>query len=124
MNLADANVVVRLLLPLRGEQHREAVTFVQAHGPLEVGEAVLAESCWILERRYRMKRADVAMLLRGALNSDELISWDPALVDRALDLMEYLPRLSVVDCLLLARSFNGHSILTFDRRLARALENL
>lgn len=124
MNLADTNVVVSLLLPSRDEQHREAASFVREHGPLEVGEAVLAECCWVLERRYRMKREDIASLLRGALNTDQLTAWDPALVDRALDLMEYLPRLSVVDCLLLSRSFDGHSVLTFDRRLQRALEGL
>ena len=124
MNLADANVVVSLLLAVRGEQHREAVGHAREHGPLIVGESVLAESCWVLERRYRLKRADLASLLRGALDAQALTAWDPPLVDRALDLMERLPRLSVVDCLLAVRAFDGHRVFTFDRRLAKALEQL
>lgn len=124
MNLADTNVVVSLLLPFRGEQHREAVAYARAHGPLVVGESVLAESCWVFERRYRLKRADVAALLRGALEAEDLMAWDPALVDRALDLMERLPRLSIVDCILAVRTFDGHRVFTFDRRLEKALEQL
>lgn len=124
MNLADTNVVVSLLLPLRGEQHREAVAYAQSQGPLVVGESVLAESCWVLERRYGMKRAHVAALLHEALESDDLTAWDSALVDCALNLMERLPRLSVVDCILAARAFDGHSVLTFDRRLEKALDQL
>jgi predicted nucleic acid-binding protein len=124
MNLADTNVVVSLLLPLRGEQHREALACARAHGPLAVGEAILAETCWVLERRYRLKRTDVAALLREAFEAEDLTAWDPVLVERALALMERMPRLSIVDCILAVRVSNGDRVFTFDRRLEKALEQL
>lgn len=124
MNLADTNVVVSLLLPLRGEQHREALAHAREYGPLEVGEAVLAETCWVLERRYRLERMDVAALLHGAFETEDLRAWDPLLVERALALMEHLPRLSIVDCILAVRVLDGDRVFTFDRRLHKALEQL
>lgn len=124
MTFVDTNALVSLLLPARGRQHHEAIAYVAENGPLVVSEAVLVEACWVLERAYRLDRADCSRLLREALDSESLISWDPVLVDRALDMMEGLRALSVVDCLLLARSYDGQTVLTFDRRLQRAMERL
>lgn len=124
MNLADTNVVVSLLLPARGEQHREALIYARMHGPLVVGESVLAETCWVLERRYQLRRADVASLLHDALGTEGLMAWNPALAERALALMTRLPHLSIVECLLAVRVVEGSRAFTFDRRLQKSLERL
>lgn len=124
MMLVDANAVVGLLVESRGRQHREAVAFATERGPLSVGESVLVETCWVLERSYGMSRSTVAALLRAALATEELVSWDPDVSERALHIMERLPSLSIVDSLLLARAADGNAVFTFDRRLLRAVERL
>ena len=78
----------------------------------------------MLERVYMHPRQKVARLLQLALESEEITPWDRALAGRALELMQVDPRLSIVDCILLSRAYGGEFVLTFDRRLERALENL
>jgi predicted nucleic-acid-binding protein len=94
----------------------------RAHGRLEIGEAVLGESCWVLERKYGMSRREVAMVVRDVLGSRDFVAWDPELADRALARMHSSSRFALVDCLLLERAVAGESVLTFDRDLARAIE--
>jgi predicted nucleic-acid-binding protein len=120
--LGDANTLVSALVSGREEQHRTAVATARIHGRLEIGEAVLGEACWVLERTYGTPRRDVATIVRAALGSRQLVAWDPDLADAALTRMQSDPRFALADCLLLARAAAGESVLTFDRDLARAIE--
>jgi predicted nucleic-acid-binding protein len=120
--LGDANTLVAALVSDREEQHRTDVAAARIHGRLEIGEAVLAEACWVLERTYGMPRRDVAAIVRAALGSRHFVAWDPDLADVALTRMQSSPRFALADCLLLARAAAGASVLTFDRDLARAIE--
>ena len=120
--LGDANTLVAALVSDREEQHQSAVEMARIHGRLEIGEAVLGESCWVLERKYGVPRRAVAMIVRDMLNSRDFVAWNPELADRALARMHSSPRCAFVDCLLLERAVSGESVLTFDRDLARAIE--
>ncbi len=120
--LGDANTLVASLVTGREDQHRSAAAMARIHGRLEIGEAVLGESCWVLERKYRMPRREVAVIVRDLLGSRDFVAWDPELADRALARMHSSPRFSFVDCLLIERAVAGESVLTFDRDLARAIE--
>jgi predicted nucleic-acid-binding protein len=120
--LGDANALVAALVPGRDMQRRVGQDMARTNGPLEIGEAVLAEVCWVLERTYRVQRRMVAVLVRDALGSRDFRAWDPELADRALDRMHDSPRFAFVDCLLLERAIAGEPVLTFDLDLARAIE--
>lgn len=120
--LGDANTLVAALVAGREGQHRSAIATARIHGRLVIGEAVLGEVCWVLERQYGMSRRDVAMLVSAALDSDHFVAWDPDVADAALARMQASPRFSIVDCLLLERAVAGEPVLTFDRDLARAIE--
>ncbi len=120
--LGDANTLVAALVSGREVQHRSVVAMARIHGRLEMGEAVLGESCWVLERTYAMRRRDVAMIVREALGSRDFVAWDPLLADAALARMHLSPRFSFVDCLLLERAALGEAVFTFDHDLARAIE--
>jgi predicted nucleic-acid-binding protein len=120
--LGDASTLVAALVSDREEQHRSAVATARIHGRLEIGEAVLGESCWVLERTYGLPRREVAMIVREMLGSRDFVAWDPELADRALARMHSSPRFSFVDCLLIERALSGEQVLTFDRDLARAIE--
>lgn len=120
--LGDANALVAALVPGRDAQRRKATDAARANGPLQIGEAVLAEVCWVIERTYHLPRSAVAILVRAALGSRDFRAWNPSLADAALFRMEREPRFAFVDCLLLERAVAGEPVLTFDRDLARAIE--
>jgi predicted nucleic-acid-binding protein len=119
--LGDANSLISGLVPGREAQQREAIAAAREQGPLVIGEAVMAEVCWVLQRSYGTPRADVATIVHDSLDGARFVAWDPDLADRALDRMHSSPRFSFVDCLLLERAEAGESVLTFDRDLARAI---
>jgi predicted nucleic-acid-binding protein len=120
--LGDANSLISGLVPGRETKHRIAVAAAHGHGPLVIGEAVMAEVCWVLQRNYGIARRDVATIVRDALDGNRFIAWDPELADSALARMHDSPRFAFVDCLLLERAMEGESVLTFDLDLARAIE--
>jgi len=120
--LGDANSLISGLVPGRETQQRVAVAAAPEQGPLVIGEAVMAEVCWVLQRMYGIARPDVAIIIRDALDGNRFVAWDPDLADSALARMHSSPRFSFVDCLLLERAALGEPVLTFDRDLARAIE--
>lgn len=120
--LGDANALVAALVSGQEAQHQVVVGAARAQGALVIGEAVMAEVCWVLQRRYGIARRDVATIVRDALDGNRFIAWDTDLADLALARMHSAPRLSFVDCLLVERALAGESVLTFDRAVARAIE--
>jgi predicted nucleic-acid-binding protein len=120
--LGNANAMVAALVSGREDQRRATTDMVRERGRLEIGEGVLCEACWVLERTYRIPRSVVAEMARTVLGSPQFVAWDPALAESALSRMESEPRFALVDCLLLERAVAGESVFTFDRNLARAIE--
>lgn len=120
----DTNAVLAALLPERRDERARTAGWMLEHGRLTVAECVLVETCWVLESVYDYPRRHIARALRLALESEDLIAWDPVLADRSLALMEHDPRLGIVDCILASRTLDGDIVCTFDRRLNRTIENL
>ena len=120
--MVDTNILVSALVPQRGEQHLAAIALAEIESPYVVCEAVLVETCWVLSASYGADNNRIATLLTGVLSSGQLTTWDPRLVERTLTLLAERPALGIVDCLLCARSLEGDTVLTFDRRLARTIQ--
>ena len=120
--LADTNVLLAFLLEDRSVEREAVAAWVEAHGPLVIGEAVLVETCWVLGGGANSSREEGARRVRELLASSSFEVWDDDLVSDALELMERHPQLAIVDCLLAARAARGDAVLTFDRRLSRVID--
>jgi predicted nucleic acid-binding protein len=126
VTIVDTNVLIALMVDGRDSQRDAALTQLErSQSEADVAlvcEAVLVEACWVLERSYRLGRAEVAVVMRSLLSTPPLRTWDPALTDASLELMARRPALSVTDCLLLRRSADtGDPALSFDSGLVHEL---
>jgi len=77
MRALDTNVLVRFLVrddPGQYERAHAAIADAQARGePLFVGDLVLAETVWVLTRRYRVPKAEVVDVLARLVASRDLV---------------------------------------------------
>jgi predicted nucleic-acid-binding protein len=116
MKLADANVVLSLIVGDRSEQTALAEAALDPLGvPVLITEGVLVESASVLCWSYRFKRAAAAEALLGVLGTPGVVTWDRSRAERALRLMRADGALGLVDSLLIERALDeGDDILTFD----------
>ncbi|HZL06413.1 MAG TPA: PIN domain-containing protein [Coriobacteriia bacterium] len=122
--LADTNAVLAYLLSGRPAERATVAVWVDQHGPLLVTEGVFTEVCWALGTGAAPNRAILVEHVRRLLASSSFDLWDKRLVCTTLRLLERHPKLAVVDCLLAARGAGGDAVVTFDRGLAAAIEQL
>ncbi|GAB4287705.1 MAG: hypothetical protein Kow0067_12940 [Coriobacteriia bacterium] len=121
MRLLDTNVLVGLLAG-DGDRRDAALRVLQgAPEPHVVSESVLVETCWVLRAAYGVPNDTIARSLADLLGTEEILAWDARLAEEALEHLAARPTLGIVDCLLLARAGSGDAVVTFDRRLARAI---
>lgn len=84
----DTNVLVRLLVEDDDAQVARARAFVGAAvdrgEDLYVGDVVLCELVWVLERAYRFERAAIVTALRGLRGPRHVVLASSARVDRAI----------------------------------------
>lgn len=84
----DTNVVVRFLVQDDPDQSAAATRIFSALTETDPGficREVLVELVWVLERAYRLGRADIAQALDGLLESRELVIEDADRAARATD---------------------------------------
>ena len=118
MRAVDTNVLVRLLMRDDPRQAEAADTFVT--GGAWVSHVVLAELLWVLSSSYRLKRAQLTVLLEMLLKHEAITIQDSDVVQAALALFRH-GSADFSDCLVLATARKaGHLPLgTFDRRLSK-----
>lgn len=118
----DANAILRFLLQDNEEQFqyvRDVIKTENCYVTLEV----LAEVCYVLEGLYRVTREDIVVNFRR-LNKDVVI-FNVDVLLRALEIFNKTPKLDFVDCLLYGyKKEKGVSIITFDKKLLRRLEDV
>lgn len=117
----DTNVLARYLVRDEPRQTRAATRFIEASCTVEapgfVSLVVLCELVWVLERGYRYSRAQVAGLLRGLLQADDLaverseLAWQAlnAFEEGSADFADYVIGLT-------AHEAQAETTVTFDRR--------
>lgn len=122
--IADTNAVLAFLLEDRPTERRIVADWVADHGPLLITESVFVETCWVLGGGLAASRGDLVERIRRLIASSSFCAWDDGVVAVALELMEAHPRLAPVECILAARALRGDTVVTFDRKLDRVLEQL
>jgi len=120
----DTNVVVRYLAQDDDVQSAVATRFLAKltkDQPGFISAVVLAEISWVLSRRYRLGRNDIARTIRDLLETAELVIENSEVAYRALGV--YLTSASVefADVLIAetAALAGASETVTFDRNAAK-----
>jgi predicted nucleic-acid-binding protein len=118
----DTNVLVRLVLQDDERQARAAEQAVirarRQQTALFVSDVVLCEFVWVLTRRARLSRADIADAVEQLLHTELIVVSEAVVCENALaayrvgrgDFADYLIREQ-------ARAAEASEVLTFDRAL-------
>jgi predicted nucleic-acid-binding protein len=119
----DTNVLVRFLVQDDPDQARlaaEIFDLLTQAAPGFVSREVLVELVWVLERAYRLGRAEIAGALDGLLASTELVIEGADDVGPALELYRNegfgFADLTIAAA---ARRAGARELVTFDRKAAR-----
>lgn len=122
--LIDTNIVVRFLVRDNEAQYSRVIEwFKQAEsGQLELvlESVVVAETCFVLESFYKVKRANIADSMKTLLSQ----KWLKVPSRQALLSMwsDYESGLHFVDCFLIALSVSHRGgVLTFDKQIEQKI---
>ncbi|MFC9896649.1 PIN domain-containing protein [Nocardia sp. NPDC127579] len=118
--LLDTNILVRHLTQDPPEMGKRATAFLAESEALFLPDLILAETVYVLQCVYKVERPRVALLSRAIVGARNIITNDPAMLIRALDVYEH-DRLSFADAYLvaLAEADKGSSIASFDKGIDR-----
>lgn len=118
MTIVDANVLLRYLLNDVPDQAQRASSYIEGGASTTI--EVVAEVVYVLQGVYEVPREKVAQTLSDLFVRMHCERHDVLLA--ALDAYRETS-LDFVDCILLATSRLGKAeVLTFDKKLARAIE--
>ncbi|HYF87642.1 type II toxin-antitoxin system VapC family toxin [Azospirillum sp.] len=123
----DTNTLVRLIVDDDQEQAaraRSAVSRVVADGKrLFVNRIVLAEVVWVMERAYKLPRAEICSVLDRLLNTVDLIVEDREVALEALERYRAGPAGFADGLIAVGNRVSGCACtLTFDRKAVRLPE--
>ncbi|MFI1919246.1 PIN domain-containing protein [Nocardia sp. NPDC020380] len=116
----DTNILIRHLTQDPPEMGRRASTFLAQSDSLHLPDMILAETVYVLQSVYQVPRPQVAALARVLASSRNIVTDDPALLIRTIDVYEHY-RLSFADAYLvaLAEAAPGSSIASFDKGIGK-----
>ena len=120
----DTNIFLRFYLKDNPDQSARAAALIQSFAPPELGYislVTLAELIWVLDRTYRKSRGEISALIRGLLESKQVILENPDAVDQALRRFEST-NADFSDCLIerLCASAGCTKTVTFDVGAAKS----
>jgi len=116
----DTNILVGHLTGDPPAMARRATAYLAAAGELLLADLVVAETIYVLESFYEPPRAQVAQAIRSLLAFDAIVTVDPALVLRAVEVYE-TARIDFAEAYLVAcaESTGVGEIASFDRSIDR-----
>jgi predicted nucleic acid-binding protein len=116
----DTNILVRHLTGDPPAMSRRATAYLAAARELLLTDLVVAETVYVLESFYETPRAQVAEAIRSLLAFDAIVTVDPALVLRAVEVYE-TARIDFAEAYLVAcaESTGVGEIVSFDRSIDR-----
>jgi predicted nucleic-acid-binding protein len=119
MRAVDTNVIVRLIARDNQKQTDSAEAFI-ADGAW-VPSLVLAESVWVLEAVYGLRKSQISKAIAMLLEHQQLVLQDSNAVRAALNEYETYKGVGFTDCLVVAIvNQHGHTpVGTFDKKMAR-----
>jgi predicted nucleic-acid-binding protein len=116
----DTNILVRHLTGDPPAMARRATAFLASQPELYLADLIVAETVYVLESFYRAPRDQVATAMRSLIAMRSMITVDPALLLRAIEVYE-VDRLDFAEAYLVAcaESTGIGSIASFDKAIGR-----
>lgn len=118
--LVDTNVLIRHLTGDPPDMAARATAFLAAGHQMYLADLVVAETMYVLESFYEAPRAQIAMAMRSLLAMESMVTVDPAMLLRAIEVYE-VHRIDFAEASLAAsaESTGIGSVVSFDRSLDR-----
>jgi predicted nucleic acid-binding protein len=116
----DTNIIVRHLIGEPPDLASRATAFLAAEPELFLADLIVAETIYVLESFYKVPRETIAEAMRSLVALRSVITVDPALLLRALEVYE-IDRLDFAVAYLVAcaESSGVNRIASFDRSIDR-----
>ena len=116
----DANILVRHLTGDPADMAARATAYLAEAEELYLTDLIVAETVYVLESFYEVPRPQVAMAMRSLIAFDAIVTVDPALLLRAIEVYE-IDRLDFADAYLVAcaESTGVSSVASFDKSIDR-----
>lgn len=116
----DTNVLVRHLTGDPPEMAARATAFLADVEEVLLTDLILAETIYVLESFYKAPRPQVADAMRSLVAMDTVVTVDPAMLLRAVEVYE-LDRIDFAEAYLVAQaeSTGIHAIASFDKSIDR-----
>ena len=117
----DTNVLVRHLTHDHPEMGERATAFLASASRLLLADLIVAETVYVLEKFYEVPRPQVATAMRSLVAMDSVVTVDPALLLRAIEVYE-VDRLGFADSYLIAcaETTGCGKVVSFDKGIDRA----
>ena len=116
----DTNIIVRHLTGDPADMAARATAFLESASGLLLTDLVLAEAVYVLESFYHVPHAKVAEAMRSLIAFKAVITVDPALLLRALEVYE-VERLDFAEAYLVASAESSavNTIVSYDKSIDR-----
>ena len=116
----DTNIIVRHLTGDPADMAARATAFLESASGLLLTDLVLAEAVYVLESFYYVPHAMVAEAMRSLIAFKAVITVDPALLLRALEVYE-VDRLDFAEAYLVASAESSavNTIVSYDKSIDR-----
>ena len=116
----DTNILVRHLTGDPPEMAARATAYLSSASELLLTDLVVAETIYVLESFYKAPREQIAKAMRSLIAFGSIITVDPALLLRALEVYE-IDRLDLAEAYLVAsaETTGVNNVASFDRSIDR-----
>lgn len=116
----DTNILIRHLTGDPADMAARATAFLAGADELLLADLIVAETIYVLESFYQAPRSQVADAMRSLLAMDSVVTVDPSLLLRAVEVYE-MDRLDFAEAYLVAQaeSTGVRDIASFDKAIDR-----
>lgn len=116
----DTNILVRHLTGDPSEMAAQATAYLSSSSELLLTDLVVAETVYVLESFYKAPREVVAEAMRSLIAFGSIITVDPALLLRAIEVYE-IDRLDFAEAYLVAsaETTGVNRVASFDKSIDR-----
>lgn len=116
----DTNVLVRHLTGDPADMAARATAFLSTADELLLADLIVAETIYVLESFYKAPRPQIADAMRSLVAMDTIVTIDPALLLRAVEVYE-VDRIDFAEAYLVAQaeSTGVRAIASFDKSIDR-----
>lgn len=116
MLIVDANIILRYLLLDNEELAKKAAEIIE-NNKIFLPFEVIAEVVYVLEKVYKIERAEISRSLKELLKGENIHTYDSDILNKALEIFGSR-KMDFVDTLLCGYSLvRDDEVITFDKKI-------